>query len=266
MADFERSLTPLATLVAFEAAYRHQNFSRAAAELFQSPTTVSRRVRELEDDLGLSLFTRHRHDVAPTADADELVGAVRLSLNELASTADRLRRRAAEQASLTILASLSLTSAMIVPALEQLQRKHPDLNVRVVSACEPIETTRQPFDVAIQYGTGESARFDVEFIADEAVFPVCSPTFAERFSNPLTADDLATLPLLHVDYDDPSWITWERFLQTIGVDSRSGQRAQVFNSYATCLDVAERGEGVALGWEHSVTPRLQTGALVRIQV
>lgn len=40
--------------------------------------------------------------------------------------------------------------------------------------------------------------------------------------------------------------------------------ALVFSSYQTCLDVAERGEGIALGWERSVQPRLEAGALVRL--
>ena len=38
----------------------------------------------------------------------------------------------------------------------------------------------------------------------------------------------------------------------------------VFNSYQICLDVAERGEGIALGYARSVQPRLDTSALVRI--
>ncbi len=264
MSELERSLPPLATLVAFEAAYRHHNFSRAAAELFQSPTTVSRRVRELEDDLGLCLFERQRHDVAPTSDADELVASVRLSLNELAATAERLRRRAADEESLTVLASLSLTSVLVVPALEQLQHRYRDLNVQVISACEPIDSTRHPFDVALQYGTGESARFDVEFITNESVFPVCSPSVAERLPDPVTVEALSTMPLLHVDYADSTWTTWPPFLTAFGADGPFDQRSLVFSSYATCLDVAERGEGIALGWEFSVGPRISSRALVRV--
>lgn len=264
MSEFDQLLPPMATLVAFEAAFRHRNFSRAAEELFQSQTTVSRRVRALEEDLGVRLFERHRYDVTPTAQAEELAVSVRLSLRELSSTADRIRRCALETESLTILTSLSLTSATVAPVLGGFQQRHPELNIRVVSSCEPIETTQEQFDVALQYGPSDSDRFQVEFIAEEAVFPVCSPSFAARLPNTIGGADLLKLPLLHTDYDDPSWVTWPDLLAAAGVEQPGIDRTLVFTSYQVCLDVAERGDGVALGWEHSVSPRIDAGTLVRV--
>lgn len=264
MSRFDRSLPPLATLVSFEAAFRHRNFTRAAEELFLSQASVSRRIRELEADLGVSLFRRHRYDVAPTAEAEILAASVRLSLTELASTADQLRRKTAESKSLTILSSLSLASVIVAPVLGDLQRRHPELNVRVLSSCDPIETTREDFDIALQYGPSQSSAYTVEFIADEAVYPVCSPSFAAGLPTPTTPAELAGLPLLHVDYDDPSWTTWGSFLAATGAGEPDESNALVFTSYQVCLDVAERGDGIALGWERSVRPRLDAETLVRI--
>lgn len=264
MADFDRSLPPLATLVAFEAAYRHRNFTGAAAELFQSQTTVSRRVRELETDLGVTLFERHRYDATPTRHADELVGSVRLALGELSTAAERIRNTTGSD-TLTVLSSLALTSAMVVPAVSRLQCEHPDIDVRIVSACEPVETTREQFDIAIQYGPSISKRFDVHPIDDETVFPVCSPTFAERLGNTVSSVDLAGLPLIDVTYDDPSWVTWPDYLA-----GHNHERARVsphltLTSYQSALDAAERGDGVALGWERSVKPRIDARTLVEIR-
>lgn len=264
MADFDRLLPPLATLVSFEAAFRHRNFTRAADELYMSQASVSRRIRELEADLGVNLFERHRYDVTPTPEAEILAASVRLSLNELSSTADQLRRQASETNSLTILASLSLTSAIVAPVVASLQRDQPDLNVRVLSLCEPIETTREEFDIALQYGPSESTAYTVEFVTEEAVYPVCSPSFAAQLPTLVTPVDLATLPLLHVEYDDPNWATWQSFLASVDADVPDPGKALVFTSYQVCLDVAERGEGVALGWDRSVRPRLDAGTLVRI--
>ena len=264
MSDLERLLPPLGSLIAFEAAYRHGNFTRAAEELFMSQASVSRRIRNLETDLGVRLFDRHRYDVTPTVDAETLAASVRLSLNELASTSDLIRRSATETNSLTILCSLALTPVIVAPILGEFQRTHADLTIRIVSACEAIETTREEFDIAIQYGASTSDNFTVEFVADEAVFPVCSPEVASHLPVPVDEADLAALRLLDVDYDDPSWATWRNVLTSPGDMAPNPGQVIAFTSYEACLDVAERGEGIALGWERSVRPRLDAGTLVRV--
>ncbi len=68
---------------------------------------------------------------------------------------------------------------------------------------------------------------------------------------------------MHVDYvDHPTWATWQDLLSLS--DEAARDKATVFTSYHGCLDYAERGEGIALGWERSVKPRIEAGTLVRI--
>jgi len=264
MAEFDRLLPPLAALVPFESAYRLGNFTKAARELHQSQATISRRIRELEDDLGVALFDRQRHDVSPTADGDLLAASVRLSLSELSATADLIRRRALDSDSITVLTSMSLATATVAPVLGEFHRTHPDIDIRVVAASDLVASSDEDFDLALGYGPDESANFDVEFIADEAVFPVCSPALAARLPTPVTPADIAELPLLHVDYVDPGWTTWQDVLASALVGEPRDVKSVVFTSYQVCLDVAERDGGVALGWERSVRSRLDQGTLVRI--
>lgn len=264
MSDFEQLLPPLATLVPFEAAFRHLNFTRAARELHQSQATVSRRIRELETDLGVTLFERHRYDVTPTADGELLAASVRLSLSELSATADLIRRRALGNDSITLLTSLSLATATVAPVLGEFQRTHPDVNIRVLASDDLVASTDEDFDLALGYGPDESRLFTVEFIAEEAVFPVCSPSFAAQLPTPVTPADLAVLPLLHVDYVDPGWTTWQDVLASAMVGEPTTVKSVVFTSYQVCLDVAERDGGIALGWERSVRSRLDAGTLVRV--
>lgn len=260
------NLPPLGALASFEAAYRRRSFTRAAEELYSSQATVSRRVRELEADLGVTLFERQRYDVSPTEEAEILAEAVRVALGELSSTADQLRRRNREPENvLTILSSLSLAGVMVAPIVGALQHEYPNLNVRVVSSCEAIEDTHEDFDVALQYGSDQSDRFDVERLTSEAVYPVCAPAFASKLALPLQPEDLLALPLLHVDYDDGSWATWTNFLDAFDVDTNGMHRDTVFTSYRLCLDVAEQGAGLALGWDRSVRNRLDSGTLVRLE-
>ena len=54
------SMPPLAAIRAFEAAGRHENFSRAAEELGMTQAAVSYQIRQLEDRVGLPLFVREK--------------------------------------------------------------------------------------------------------------------------------------------------------------------------------------------------------------
>jgi DNA-binding transcriptional LysR family regulator len=59
-------LPPLASVRAFEAAARHGNFAKAAAELGTSAASVSYHVRQLEREIGVPLFQRHAQRVELT--------------------------------------------------------------------------------------------------------------------------------------------------------------------------------------------------------
>ena len=256
-------LPPLASLAPFEAACRLQNFTRAAEELHYSQTTVSRRIAELEADLGVTLFERQRYDVVPTRDAEVLAASVRLALGEISRTTDLLRRRT-DASSMTIFSDLSLATSLVAPVLGDFQRANPELKIRVLSSYEPIETSTEDFDVGLQYWRSGPNPYDVEPIADDSVYPVCSPNFADRLPAELSAADLRELPLLHVAYDNKDWTDWSRFLASFDTDSPSRVDGMTFTSYQVCLDVAERGEGVALGWARSVQPRIDAGLLVAL--
>ncbi len=256
-------LPPLATLAPFEAACRLQNFTRAAEELHFSQATVSRRVAELEADLGVALFERHRYDVVPTRDAEALAASVRLALGEISRTTDLLRRRT-EASSMTIYSDLCLATALIAPVLGDFQRARPDLKIRVLSSYDPIEAIKEDFDIGLQYWRSEPTPYDVEPIADDSVYPVCSPALAAELPADPSAADLTEVPLLHVNYDNNDWTDWSQFLAWFDAESPSQTDGMTFSSYQVCIDVAERGEGIALGWARTVQPRIDAGLLVAL--
>ncbi len=264
MTDVFRSLPPLNALVAFEAAFRHQSFTRAADELALSQASVSRRIRELELDLGVRLFKRRRYDVVPTTDGEALAATVRLSLSELAATADRLRDRGSGMDRLTIFSDLSLANALVAPIVGEFQRLHPNLRLRVLASYEPIESVREDFDIGLHYGRWGEEKFTVEPIADDAIFPVCSPQLAARLPSPVGPVEIAKQPLLHMADLGRKWPDWRSFLAFFRLKEPEPIEGLVFSSYQVCLDVAEQCDGLALGWARSVKARLDAGQLVRI--
>src|SRR5260221_4208717 len=83
-----RKLPPLNALAAFEAVARHRSFSKAAQELFLTPSAVSQRVTQLEKHLKVRLLARSRRTVELTAVGAGYLESVRDALSTLALASD----------------------------------------------------------------------------------------------------------------------------------------------------------------------------------
>jgi len=264
MTDLSRRLPPLGTLVVFDAAFRLRSFSKAADECALSQASVSRQMRVLEENVGTRLFKRMRHSVVPTAAGETFALSVRQALLQLADTTSELRTQAAGQNNFRIYSDISIASSILSPLLGQLQRKHPDVNFHIHSTYEPIEKTSTSFDIGFQVGVRASNMFDVKPIGDDLVYPVCSPEFARTHGKNPAPAEIATLPLLHLEATDKDWPDWRKFLATFRIREPAPVEGLVFSSYQIILDVAEQGEGIALGWHRTVHNRIADGKLVRL--
>lgn len=263
MSRFARQLPPLSTLVVFESAVRLLSFSRAADECALSQASVSRQMRQLEENLDTRLFERQRYDVLPTEDGEKLYQSVRRTLGDLATTATEIRDSAVKDNVFTIYSDLSIATTVMAPLISRFQQMFPDTNFKLLSSYEPIEQTGSSFDIGFQMGWRAEDEFDVETLADDLIFPVCAPQFAKRFKSTSNATDLIDLPLLHLEYEKKHNVSWHQFLDKFAVRLREPSEQLVFSSYQVCLDVAERGEGIALGWKRSVDSRIAEGKLTR---
>src|SRR3954464_7321320 len=86
-------LPPLNALKAFEAAARHESFTRAAEELFVTQGAVSHQVKALETELGVKLFNRERQRLIITEGGREYLVGVRDALDRIALATERLVQR-----------------------------------------------------------------------------------------------------------------------------------------------------------------------------
>src|SRR5256884_9417467 len=86
-------LPPLNALKAFEAAARHESFTRAAEELCVTQGAVSHQVKALEAELGIKLFNRERQRLIITEAGKDYLTVVRDALDRIAVGTERLLQR-----------------------------------------------------------------------------------------------------------------------------------------------------------------------------
>jgi LysR family glycine cleavage system transcriptional activator len=263
-----RKLPPLSALRAFEAAARHENFTRGGEELLLTQSAISRHVRTLEEHLGVKLFERQNRAVKLTSDGRRLMEAVSMSLSHMSMVTQEIRQQR-ESGKLTVGMLTSQASLYMMPRMSAFRREHPDLDVHIVSLERNPDPMVDDFDVSIVVGHQGDPSFRSDLLFLEEAYPVCSPEYLE-LNGPMSGPaDLLKQPLLHLDdstwigYPWPTPINWRAWLSNFDVDLPLPPHGLTFTSYLMVVQAALRGLGVAVGWQHVVSDLIQEGSLVR---
>lgn len=256
MADLRR-LPNLAALRAFEAAARHQNFSRAAEEVHVTHGAISHQVRALEEELGVALFTRHGKRIAITAEGERFAAILREALGDIAAAADALRAEA-KQTRLTITALPSFAARWLSPRLGRFIEQHPDLEVMLQSSNHLTDFVRESVDVGIRFGRGNYPGLAVEKLMDDCYYPMASPRF-NGGKLPRTPQKLVRSTLLRCEGEP--WLPWFR---AAGLDWPEPTGGLVFQDSSMLVRAAAEGHGIALARHVIALTELASGELVRL--
>src|SRR3984893_61367 len=125
-----RRLPQLNALKAFEAAARHESFTRAAEELCVTQGAVSHQVKALEATLGVKLFNREHQRLAMTEAGRDYLGVVRDALDRIAVGTERLVQRQTSGV-LTVSTSPDFAAKWLVHRLGRFTEAHPAIDLRV---------------------------------------------------------------------------------------------------------------------------------------
>lgn len=248
------SLPPLRLLSVFEAVLRTGSVQRAAAELNVTQPAVSQALKLLEEHVGTRLLDRRTRPAVRTEAGEILETAVTEGLGRIADAIEHIRGLQAAGDSATIACSVGIATYWLMPRLARFSAEHPHVTVNVMTVPQGAPRLTPTIDLAIRYGNGLWTDGMVEKLFDERVVPVCSAEFRNRLARAGTGLDRATL--IHVNSEDPSWITWPTYLKTCGLPDNTVPGRQ-FTNYVQATQAALDGQGVMLGWESI------TGALVR---
>ena len=248
-------------LTAFEAAARHRNFTHAAGELNVQQPAISRRVAELEAELGVELLERTRPKATLTGEGEVLFRAVSESVHQVRSAIEHIRARPDSKV-VTVNTTIGFASCYLMQRLSGFRAQNPEISVELVSRDQNDAYGLNQADIVIVFDEPDrlpgirQAR-----IFSETLVAVARPGFASHIGDDIAA--LANLPLLHlskgIHFDD-----WKTFFAGTGILPPAPRSDQRFTSFMVCLQAALNGEGVMLGWETLMQSHFDLGQLVRL--
>jgi len=180
-------------LNAFMAVADERNFTRAAAKLGTSQSTLSQTVRRLETRLGLRLLTRTTRSVALTEAGERLLETLQPAFDGIDSKLAALTQlREKPAGAVRINATGHVTETVLWPAIRRLLPNYPDIHVEVTAESGLTDIVAGRYDAGVRLGE----LVDKDMIAVRIGPPlrmiaVASPSYFVRKSPPRTPHDLA---------------------------------------------------------------------------
>jgi LysR family glycine cleavage system transcriptional activator len=251
-------------LRAFEAAGRHLNFTRAAAELGLTPAAISHQIKEFEDQLGVGLFLRTSRTMQLTPAGEILHAAAAEALAGLTRAVARARKTRGGM-SLRITASASIAAKWLVPRIDEFMQRWPEIDVRMDISTNVRDFDRDDVDVAIRWGSGDYAGMRSDRLFDNTISPVCSPKLL-RSRQPLNEPrDLLRHMLIHVAWSGQgiTWPDWRMWMLAAGIKDFDDGPGLHFTESGPAIQAAIDGQGVVLGDSSLVADDLAAGRLVQ---
>jgi LysR family glycine cleavage system transcriptional activator len=253
-----RRLPSLNALKAFEAAARHESFTKAANELSVTQGAVSHQVKALEIDLGIRLFDRDRQKLSVTRAGRAYLDVVRDAFDRIALGTEQIQHQS-KAGALTVSTSPDFAAKWLVNRLGGFAETHPDVDLRISATMHHVDFAREDVDLAVRHGDGNWVGLDVVKLCSEELFPVCSPKLLSGRSRLREPADLVRVPLIHLD-DRTDWSHW---LELVGITEAKLSHGPVLNRASMVIDAAVDGQGVALARTTLAASDLLNGRLVR---
>ena len=248
----------MTALQAFEAALRHQSFTRAAEELHRTQGAISRQVSALEESLGVTLFRREHPRVRPTPVAEVFGAKLRVLLDRLEAMVLEAQSSRGQGGVLNLAILPTFGTVWLIPRIASFYEAHEGISINFTTRILPFDFESEELDAAIHHGEPVWPGARLEHLLDEDVVVVASPALLRRSKIEQPAV-LVGRTLLQLDSRRAGWEEW--FAAT-GVQGADGRRGPRFEHHLMVTQAAIAGLGVALLPSFLVRNELAAGSLV----
>lgn len=251
-------------LAAFVKVAETLNVSRSAQALGVGKSVVSKRVAQLEEAVGATLFSRSTRRVALTPAGEAYLEHARRALAEMAAGEERVRAlRSDLSGRIRVTAPVSWGQRVLCRRLPEFLRLHPGLEVELQLADRLMDVAYERIDVALRWSaTQTQSELVATPVARVGWLLVAAPAGLAGGIEPKEPQDLEKVPCLFYRRE-PADDWWTLVAGDQRQRVRVSSRYQVDNPDAV-LEASLQGLGVALLPDYLCADALLDGRLVQV--
>ena len=221
----------LNALVVFAKVAETNSFSEAARRLGIPVSTVSRRVAELEDQLGVRLLDRSTRNLRLTDLGSEVLEHALRSVESVETIQNIIsNQRSSVRGTLRLSAPPSISDTLLTPLVTAFQASYPEVRVQILIAERMVDHISDGVDIAFRLGALKDSSLVALKLLTYRHQLVASPVYLEKCNPPENPQDLLRHRLVAFSHWKPesSWT----FLDANG----KGEQTVTFQPYLSMND------------------------------
>lgn len=260
MQDFD-----LRDLDAFVAVARTRNFRRAALEQRVSVSSLSQRLRDMEERLGVRLMNRTTRSAALTEAGELLLARVAPAMVNVADAITEVRGLRAEPSGrLRINAPPPAVDLVLAPMIAPFLARYPQVELDVVAESAFVDVVAQGFDAGVRYGEHLAQdMIAVQLGAPQRYAVVASRDYVAKHGRPMHPKDLLAHACIRSRFSNGVMFDWE--FEKSGRVVKISPPAKLTATYlGLALRAVHDGVGYWATFEGYVRYGIKSGALVSV--
>lgn len=243
------------------------SFSKAAKELNIYQSTISRRISNLEESMGIKLIVR-------TSSHSELTNQGQLLFDSLADQESILQniifsvfeKKDTMFGELKIMLPQIISLKVITPRLPEFIAKYPRLKLRLYYQNHEINLQKDHIDLAVIFGLPDQPSQKVKLIHRSQLTAFCTPAYIEKYGFLSKIDEIKNHNIIAVLRDHGEVINRVNIkdistnkITTIMLDNKIAT-----NSFMHNLALVDTGEFIAASYEAVLQEDYKTGKYIRL--
>lgn len=232
--------TPIRGLRSFCIAAKCLSFKHAASQLFLTPSAVSHQIKQLEEQLGITLFKRQTRAIELTSAGKQFYQSVNPLISQLESTISDFTN---SQQNKNIIISLPefFASELFIPRLSEWAEENPTINLQletVKSGSDPSQVA----DLSIVLANGIPNASVVHDLFPIRYVPACNKALYDKWKSG-GFNALKSIPLIL--HRSRPW-SWHQWAEKVGINDFDPKQIIQFDSMFGVARAAQQGMGIAL--------------------
>lgn len=187
-----------------------RSLSATAQALDISPSGATKRLGQIEQQMGVKLVNRTTRKISLTPEGEIYLEYAQDLLGQMEQMQEVIRNQSANpMGSLNVHAPLGFGRRYIAPLISEFIREYPDLDIRLTLSDQHVSPPENAIDIVIRFGEIPDSRLIARKISPNRRFISASPAYLNRYGRPQTPMDLVHHRAIALRQNDETANLWK---------------------------------------------------------